>query len=85
MKKCTHLGHLIDHATTLQKETVNKREIQTERGILVQNFVEGAEFSAEFLVYHHQIFPLGITAKHTTTHSYFIETGHDFPASYITA
>ncbi len=80
VKKCNNLAELLDHAAQLFNETQNERGQQTEKGILIQNFIVGREFSAELLINHDKFFPLGITAKHTTNNNYFIETGHDFPA-----
>lgn len=45
-------------------------------GVLIEEFVEGPEFSVETIGNH----VLGITKKHLGDLPYFVEIGHDFPA-----
>jgi argininosuccinate lyase len=49
----------------------------TENVLLVQEYVTGAEFSVE--AFDGEV--VGITRKHLTPPPYFVETGHDFPAT----
>lgn len=48
--------------------------------ILIQQYVEGKEYSAEIIAYHGTLHCLGILAKHKGPAPYFVEVGHDFPA-----
>ncbi|WP_415830187.1 ATP-grasp domain-containing protein [Kibdelosporangium persicum] len=44
--------------------------------VLVEEYVNGAEFSVE--VFDDEV--IGVVAKHLGPHPYFVELGHDFPA-----
>ncbi|AUX79009.1 lyase family protein [Sinorhizobium fredii] len=48
--------------------------------ILIQQFVEGKEYSAEMIAYDGTLHCLGIIAKHKGPPPCFVEVGHDFPA-----
>ncbi|RWK76791.1 MAG: ATP-grasp domain-containing protein [Mesorhizobium sp.] len=48
--------------------------------ILVQQYVEGKEYSAEIIAYDGTLHCLGILAKHKGAAPCFVEVGHDFPA-----
>ncbi|TIV56419.1 lyase family protein [Mesorhizobium sp.] len=47
--------------------------------ILVQQYVEGKEYSAEIVAWEGTLHCLGIVAKHKGPHPCFVEIGHDFP------
>ncbi|APG93352.1 lyase family protein [Sinorhizobium americanum] len=53
----------------------------TSPEILVQQYVEGKEYSAELIAYDGALHCLGILAKHKGPIPSFIEIGHDFPAA----
>ncbi|MER8842898.1 lyase family protein [Mesorhizobium sp. M0913] len=48
--------------------------------ILIQQYVEGKEYSAEIIAYDGRLHCLGILAKHKGPSPCFVEVGHDFPA-----
>lgn len=48
--------------------------------ILIQQYVEGKEYSAEIIAYDGTLHCLGILAKHKGPAPFFVEVGHDFPA-----
>lgn len=48
--------------------------------ILVQQYVEGEEYSAEIIAHDGELHCLGILAKHKGPTPCFVEVGHDFPA-----
>ncbi|MES0039743.1 lyase family protein [Mesorhizobium sp. M0046] len=48
--------------------------------ILIQQYVEGKEYSAEIIAYDGTLHCLGILAKHKGPPPCFVEVGHDFPA-----
>ncbi|RUW47191.1 ATP-grasp domain-containing protein [Mesorhizobium sp. M1A.F.Ca.ET.072.01.1.1] len=48
--------------------------------ILIQQYIEGKEYSAEIMAYDGTLRCLGILAKHKGPAPCFVETGHDFPA-----
>jgi biotin carboxylase len=51
--------------------------IPAQRAVLVERYLDGPEFSVE--TFDGQV--VGITTKHLGPPPYFVETGHDFPAS----
>ncbi|WOS66919.1 MULTISPECIES: lyase family protein [Sinorhizobium] len=48
--------------------------------ILIQQYIEGKEYSAEIIAYDGALHCLGILAKHKGPPPCFVEVGHDFPA-----
>ncbi|RWG77323.1 MAG: ATP-grasp domain-containing protein [Mesorhizobium sp.] len=48
--------------------------------ILIQQYVEGKEYSAEIVAYDGTLHCLGVLAKHKSPPPCFVEVGHDFPA-----
>ncbi|MER8759455.1 lyase family protein [Mesorhizobium sp. M0976] len=48
--------------------------------VLIQQYVEGKEYSAEIIAYDGTLHCLGILAKHKSPLPSFVEVGHDFPA-----
>lgn len=62
-------------------EAVNKAiEESFEKKALIEEFVEGEEYSIEYISYHGHHSFLTITKKYTTGEPHFIETGHLEPA-----
>ncbi|WP_010915973.1 lyase family protein [Mesorhizobium japonicum] len=51
--------------------------------ILIQQYVEGKEYSAEIIAYDGKLHCLGILAKHKGPPPCFVEVGHDFPAPLL--
>lgn len=49
--------------------------------ILVQEYIDGQEFSVEVCSFKNQHHVMGITRKYISRPPNFIETGHDFPAT----
>ncbi|MEK8104319.1 ATP-grasp domain-containing protein [Micromonospora sp. M12] len=58
----------------------NVRGLPTSRTALVEQFVDGPEFSVEMFGWNGRTECLGITAKQVGQLPYFVETGHLFPA-----
>ncbi|RWD55901.1 MAG: ATP-grasp domain-containing protein [Mesorhizobium sp.] len=52
----------------------------TSPDILIQQYIEGKEYSAEIIAYDGALHCLGILAKHKGPAPCFVEVGHDFPA-----
>lgn len=50
--------------------------------VLIEEFIEGPEFSVEIIVWDNQINVLTITDKKTTDSPYFVELGHNQPSCY---
>lgn len=77
---------LCDSATAVIKAFENARGALLDQvdlpspDILIQQYVEGKEYSAEMIAYDGTLHCLGILAKHKGPAPCFVEVGHDFPA-----
>lgn len=77
VRLCRDEDEVRRHAATLLARETNERGQPIPREILVEEYVPWPEFSAEFF----GLTPLGITRKHVSPPPFFVEVGHDFPAS----
>lgn len=66
-----------EEALTVLKESV---EESFEKKALIEEFVEGQEYSVEHISYNGKHYFLALTQKYTTGAPHFIETGHLEPA-----
>ena len=76
VRACTGPDEAADWAARLLAADRNERGIPVEPRVLVEELIEGPEYSVELLDGAAQ----GVTAKHLGARPYFVETGHDFPA-----
>ena len=76
VRLCRNDDDLKEHALFLLSRTHNERGIPIEQKILIEEFIDGVEFSVE--TFDRSI--IGVTKKYTGELPYFIEIGHDFPA-----
>lgn len=53
-----------------------------DNSVLIEQFIEGPEFSVEIIVWHGNINILQVTDKKTTEAPYFVELGHNQPSCY---
>lgn len=53
-----------------------------DKSVLIEQFIEGPEFSVEIVVWNHQINVLTVTDKKTTGAPHFVELGHNQPSCY---
>lgn len=58
----------------------NAKNCSYEKKVIIEEFVEGKEYSVESISYHGKHNLLAITEKITTGAPHFIETGHNEPA-----
>jgi biotin carboxylase len=76
VKLCATKEEAIEHAAQLLQRTVNERGMAVLPEALVEEYLEGPEFSVE--TFGDEV--IGITRKHLSREPFFVETGHDFPA-----
>jgi argininosuccinate lyase len=76
VRLCSSDQEVQDHSERLLAQTVNERGMPVRRLVVVQEFVDGAEFSVESLAGE----LIGITRKYVSKPPVFVEVGHDFPA-----
>lgn len=67
-------------AGDLRQFEVNARGQRREPVVLLEEFLEGPEFSVESWIRHGEIHTVGVTDKSLGGTSGFVETGHMFPA-----
>lgn len=69
----------------LSEFRVNRRGYQLSPYYLIEEFIEGDEYSAEMYwdIQDDEWKILGITKKYTTSGQYAVEVGHDFPDSSL--
>lgn len=57
-------------------------EESRDHQVLIEQFIEGPEFSVEVIVWHSEPYVLAVTDKKTTESPYFVELGHNQPSVY---
>ncbi len=55
-----------------------------DKSVLIEQFIEGPEFSIEIIVWNRKINVLAVTDKKTTGAPHFVELGHNQPSCYST-
>ena len=53
-----------------------------DHSVLIEQFIEGPEFSVEVIVWQGEPYVLAVTDKKTTEAPYFVELGHNQPSIY---
>lgn len=76
VKLCRRADEVAAHADALLQQHHNERGLPVPHRILVEELVEGSEYSVETV--GRKI--IGITQKYLGVLPYFVEVGHDFPA-----
>jgi cysteine synthase/biotin carboxylase len=77
---CTTLDEALSHVRRLLAIGTNSRGQQVQRKALVEQFVDGAEFSVEVLLTGDTTEVVGITSKTVSGPPNFVELRHVFPA-----
>lgn len=77
VRLCRTEAEVLDHSGFLLRENVNERGLLQAPGILIEEYLEGQEYSVE--IFGNEV--VGITRKHLSPVPYFVELGHDFPAN----
>ena len=72
--------HKVRDERQLRDAIVKAREYSFENKAVVEEFVEGDEYSIEYISFEGKHWFLSVTQKITTGAPYFIETGHREPA-----
>ena len=76
VKLCRDAKEVEEHAKELLKQKTNERGIPVPQKVLVEQFLDGEEYSVE--TFGRKI--IGITKKYVGPLPNFVEIGHDFPA-----
>lgn len=76
VRLCYNVVELKEHMSGLLLHQTNERGIPMQPGVLIEEFMEGDEFSIE--TFGTTI--VGITKKYVSRPPNFVEVGHDFPA-----
>ena len=70
----------VDNYSALCAAVPQALEQSFERRAVIEEFIEGEEYSCESISFRGEHHILALTKKHTTGAPHFIETGHDEPA-----
>jgi S-sulfo-L-cysteine synthase (3-phospho-L-serine-dependent) len=84
VKVCREFTDLLDHTLRLLKVETNTRNQPAEKMALIEEYVEGQEYSLECFSFdgNHQL--IGITKKKVGGEPFRVEQGHIFPAEDLT-
>nr|WP_281261216.1 ATP-grasp domain-containing protein [Desmospora activa] len=77
---CRNQDEVKNQAARLLEITHNIRGQPTVQTVLIEEYIEGQEYSVEMLTYKGESVCIGITEKKTVGIPYFIESRHMFPA-----
>ena len=80
VRLCRNHQEVEKHAVVLLARNANERGISVVPEILVEEYIDAPEFSAE--TFGRAV--VGITRKHVSPAPFFVETGHDFPVRFET-
>lgn len=58
------------------------KEESRDKSVMLEQFVEGPEFSVEIIVWNKEVHVLQVTDKKTTEAPYFVELGHSQPSLF---
>jgi len=75
VKLCYSIDELREMVTVLTNSPINERGIKQESYVLIEEYIQGEEFSVEIL--NGKV--IGFTKKYLGKLPHFVETGHDFP------
>ncbi len=80
VKKCINLQQLNDHIREILSIKKNIRNQSTAQTVLIEEYIQGQEYSIECISFKgsHQI--VGITEKTVCRDPHFVEKGHIFPS-----
>ena len=68
----------------IEKYEVAHKESR-DKSVLIEQFIEGPEFSIEIIVWNGEVNVLTVTDKKTTGSPHFVELGHSQPSCFSTA
>lgn len=77
--KCQSYEEVLGHVKYLFSQNVNIRNQSIMKSILIEEYIEGQEYSAEILSYKGKHKIIGITKKTVGNEPFFVEKGHFFP------
>lgn len=76
VRLCHSLEEVTGQAGRLLSEKYNDRGLATDGGVLVEEFLDGPEYSVEIVGGQ----TVGVVRKHLGPQPTFVEVGHDYPA-----
>lgn len=80
VKLCFNIEEVQDHVKIILEKDTNMRKQKVYPKVLIEEYIEGREFSVEFFVKNNEINLIGITEKTTMGTPFFVENRHIFPA-----
>lgn len=80
VRLCNTMQEARMHIHTILQTTKNIRGQKTAGSALIEEYLDGPEYSVEMFAINGDIVPIGITEKKVTGDPYFVENQHVFPA-----
>ncbi|MFJ7913531.1 MULTISPECIES: ATP-grasp domain-containing protein [unclassified Lysinibacillus] len=80
VKLCFSDKEVGDHVNVILQKDTNMRNQKMYPKVLIEEYIEGREFSVEFFVNKEEFNLIGITEKTTMGMPFFVESRHIFPA-----
>jgi cysteine synthase A len=77
---CADAATAVEHAARVLAVTENVRGQATAQTVLIEEFLDGREYSVEMFCVAGQSVCVGVTERTVSELPYFVETGHLFPA-----
>jgi cysteine synthase A len=81
VRLCATVAEARQHAARLLRRAVNGRRQAVVSAVLVEEFLDGPEYSVEIVMVDGAPRPVGITEKTVTGAPYFVESRHVYPAA----
>lgn len=79
VRLCFNWEEVNDMAAKILDNKFNARGQKTTNTVLLEEYIEGPEYSVEMFTWEGNSLCVGITEKHLTGYPYFVESSHIFP------
>lgn len=80
VRKCNTISEVLAQTKQILAQKSNSRGQAKSERVLIEEFIEGPEYSVEILSFKGQNLIVGFTLKTVSNPPYFVESGHLFPA-----
>ncbi|MBN6886061.1 biotin carboxylase [Cytobacillus horneckiae] len=80
VKLCFNTEEVYNHVKVILEKDTNMRNQKMHPKVLIEEYIEGSEYSVEFFVNKEELNLIGITEKTTMGTPFFVEYRHIFPA-----
>ncbi|MGG4264553.1 ATP-grasp domain-containing protein [Peribacillus simplex] len=82
VKLCKDKADVREHMKLILSKKTNMRGQLIKPKVLIEEYIEGKEYSVELFINKERITLIGITEKRTTGNPFFVECRHIFPSNF---